>query len=149
MSRAFMREPDPKDPGCPECGATCEPVAPSTVDAHVPPSLRAPLTGTVFYCANPSCRTAYFNSWGASVPAGQVIGSAWPKDPEGPICPCFGVNADDVLADARDGRKDRVKELVDRSRGSEARCAQSSPDGACCVPRVLRLFRESFDARGG
>jgi hypothetical protein len=144
MSRAFMKEPEAQDPLCPECGAACEPVSPPTLDAHVPPALRAPLTGAIYYCVNPSCRTAYFNAWGASVPADKVTGSAWPKDPDGPICPCFGMKAEDVVSDARDGRKDRVKELVDRSKGPEARCAQTAPDGVCCVPKVLRLFRESF-----
>ena len=144
-----MKEPEPQDPACPECGAACEAVAPSTVDVHVPAALRAPLSGTVYYCANPKCRTAYFNAWGAALPADQVTGRAWPKDPEAPICPCFGMKAGDVVGDARAGRKDRVKDLVEKSRGPDARCAQLSPDGACCVPRVMRLFRETFEARGG
>jgi len=117
------------------------------LEAHLPPPARATLGGAAFYCSVSACSTAYFDAWGVAVPVDQLTGSAWPKDPEGPICSCFGLKAAEVLADAREGRKDRVKDLVERSKGPEARCAQRSPDGACCVPRVLRLFRETFEAR--
>jgi Zinc binding domain len=147
MSRAFMKDPEPGDPRCPGCGGLGEPVGPTTMDAHLAAAARAPLGASAFYCADASCRTAYFNAWGAAVPADQVTGPAWPKDPEAPICPCFGMKAADVLADAREGRKERVKALVEKSRGPEARCATSAPDGVCCVPKVMRLFREAFDAR--
>lgn len=141
-----MKDPEPGEPRCPGCGGLGDPVAPPTLDAHLSLAARPTFKGAAFYCAAPSCRTAYFDAWGAAATTDQVRGSAWPKDPDAPICSCFGMKAADVVADARDGRKDRVKELVERSKGPEARCAQKSPDGACCVPRVLRLFRESFDA---
>ena len=144
-----MKDPETGEPRCPGCGGLGDPVGAATLEAHVPAALRPPLGASAFYCAAPSCRTGYFNAWGASVPADRLTGSAWPKDPEGPICPCFGMNAEDVLSDAREGRKERVKELRERSMGPDARCAASAPDGLCCVARVLRLFREAFEARGG
>lgn len=143
-----MKDPEPGDPRCPGCEGLGDPVGTATLDAHVPASMRATFRGSAFYCAAPSCRIGYFDAWGATVPADQLTGTAWPKDPEGPLCPCFGVKAADILADAREGRKDRVKDLVERSKGPDAHCVRQSPDGACCVPRVLRLFREAFDARG-
>jgi hypothetical protein len=149
MSRAFVKDPEPGEPRCPGCGGLGDPVGPPTLEDHLTAASRAPLGGSAFYCAAPSCRTAYFNAWGVSVAADQLTGSAWPKDPEAPICPCFGLKAADVLADARAGRKERVKALVERSRSPEARCLKSSPDGVCCVPRVLRLFRETLEALGG
>lgn len=142
-----MKDPEPGEPRCPGCGGLGDPVGPTTLDAHLPAAARAPLGGSAFYCAAPSCRNAYFNAWGAVASSDQVTGTAWPKDPEAPICPCFGVMSGDVLSDARDGRKDRVKALVERAKGPDARCVQRSPDGACCITRVLRLFRETFEAR--
>ncbi|MBI3858575.1 MAG: hypothetical protein HY293_23055 [Planctomycetes bacterium] len=147
MSRAFVREPEPGEPRCPGCGAFGAPVGAATLETHLPAAARSTLAGAAYYCAAAGCKTAYFNAWGTAVSADQLSGPAWPKDPEAPICPCFGMKAADVIADASDGRKDRVKELVERSRGPEARCAQSCPDGASCVPAVLRLFRERFQAR--
>lgn len=147
MSRAFVRDPEPGEPLCPGCGTPGDEVGPPTIEAQLPPEARSALGGKAFYCVNPGCRTAYFNSWGAQVPDDRLASTAYPKDPGGPICPCFGIKAADVLVDAREGRKDRVRDLVERSRGPDARCAERCPDGRPCLPRVLRLFREAFEER--
>jgi hypothetical protein len=146
MSRAFVKDPEPGEPRCPACGALGEPVGAPTLEAQLPPDARAPLGGAAWYCENPACPTAYFNAWGVSVPEAQLRSSTYPKNPERPICPCFGVSAADVLVDARQGRKDRVKDLVERSKGPEAKCVERCPDGKSCMTRVLRLFREAFEA---
>jgi hypothetical protein len=75
------------------------------------------------------------------------MGTSYPKDPEGPICPCFGLMVSDIVDDARVGSKDRIRNLATQAQGPKARCLEKCPDGATCVPRVLRLFRETFDAR--
>ncbi len=140
-----MREAEPTEPVCPGCGTAGEPVGAATLEAQLAADVRAPLGDRAYYCVASGCRTAYFNGWGASVAVERVASPAWPKDPAAPICPCFGIAAADVIADARDGRKDRVKSLVDRSQGPEARCAARCPDGRSCLPRVLRLFRETLE----
>jgi hypothetical protein len=147
MSRAFVRDPEPGEPRCPGCGALGDAVGLPTLEAHLPAEARSTLSGAAFYCVNPDCRTAYYNAWGSGVPVEKLTSPAWPKDPDAPICPCFGLRAEDVAADARDGRKDRVKDLMDRSQGADAKCALRCPDGRSCLPRVLRLFRETFEAR--
>ena len=119
-------------------------MGPPTLEAQLPPDLRAPLGGTAFFCVNPGCPTGYFNAWGAAVPAERLASRAWPKDPEAPICPCFGITADEIASDARDGKKERVRDLVERAKGAEARCRERCPDGRPCIPRVLRHFREAF-----
>jgi hypothetical protein len=144
MSRAFVREPESADPRCPGCGGLGDEVGPATLRAHLTPADADAVGGRAFYCAGPSCPTAYFTAWGASVPRERMTGTSFPKDPGGPICPCFGIAAADVVRDAREGRKERVRGLVERSRGPEARCAEKSPDGKPCVARVLQVFRESF-----
>jgi hypothetical protein len=147
VSRAFVRDPEPGEPLCPGCGTPGDAVGPATIEAQLPPDARATLGANAFYCVNPGCPTAYFTSWGAKVPAEKLVSTAYPKDPGAPICPCFGITAADVTADARDGRKERVRDLVERSKGPGARCAERCPDGRPCLPRVLRLFRETFEAR--
>ncbi len=144
MSRAFIREAEPTEPRCPGCDAPGEQVGPATLKAHLPLADSAALGERAFYCVASGCRTAYFNGWGVSVPADRMTATAYPKDPAGPLCPCFGVTVEEVLADARAGHKERVKDLMERSRGPEARCVERCPDGQPCLPRVLRLFRESF-----
>ena len=144
MSRAFIRDPEPGEPLCPGCGTPGDEVGPPTLEAQLSEADRSALGKGASYCVNPACPTAYFDAWGASVAAARLRSTAWPKDPEGPICPCFGLAAAEVEADARDGKKERVRALVDRSKGPEARCAERCPDGRPCIPRVLRLFREAF-----
>ena len=143
-----MREAEPEEPRCPVCTALGDPVGAATLEAHVSAADRAALGDRAYYCANSTCALAYFNGWGTTIPRERLIAPAYPKDPAAPICPCFGITAAEIRADAQTGRKDRVKELLERSRGPEARCAQRSPDGQCCMPRVYRLFKECFEARG-
>lgn len=142
-----MKEAEQAEPRCPACGALGDEVGPATLNAHLPADARSTVGEKAYYCVNSDCPVAYFNAWGASVPRERMTGTAYPKDPQAPLCPCFGISADDVIADARDGRKDRVRDLVEKSKGPDARCAEKCPDGLPCVPRVLRLFRESFEPR--
>ena len=144
MSRAFIKEPDVPDPTCPECGAAGEAVGPTTMKAHLPPEDCTLLGDAAFYCSGDSCMTAYFTAWGSKVPAARMTGSAWPKDPDAPICNCFGMTAGEVIQDALDGQRDRVRDLMRRSEGPEARCRICAPDGVSCMKRVLRLFRENY-----
>ncbi len=141
MSRAFIREPEPAEPRCPGCKGPGEPVGLPTLEALLAPEDRAALGGAAFYCGDPACANAYFTAWGATVPAGRLRQTAHPKDPAGPICPCTGLTAADVVADAREGRKDRVRALRDRP---ESECVRRAPDGKSCVARVFGLFRENF-----
>jgi hypothetical protein len=145
VSRAFVRDPEPGEPRCPACGAIGEPVGALTLDALVPPERRAVLGNAAYCCASPGCAVGWFTAWGESVPAGR----SYPKDPAAPICPCTGLTATDVIADAKAGRKERVKALLARSEGPESRCAATCPDGKPCVARVFRLFRESFGPTSG
>ena len=147
MSRAFLKDPEPADPRCPSCGSLGEAVGAPTLEAQISKEDRASLGTAAFYCEDSACRTAYFNAWGAAVPDSRLKTSAYPKNPEAPVCPCFGIPAADIQSDAREGRKDRMKDLVERSKGPEAKCATLCPDGKSCMPRVMRLFREAFEAR--
>ena len=147
MSRAFIREQEQGEPRCPECKALGKSVGRPTLEAHLPPEKCPTWAESAFYCVNSGCPIAYFSDWGSSVPSDLLTRTAYPKDPAGPICPCFDITVDDVMKDAREGRKERVRELMERSQGPEARCTERSPEGLCCMPRVLRVFREAFQAR--
>jgi hypothetical protein len=122
-------------------------VGPPTLEAQLLPDIRSRLKGAAYYCINPSCRTAYFTGWGAGVPATDLASPAYPKDENAPICPCFGLRAEEVVADALNGQRDRVRSLVERAKGPEAKCLSRCPDGRPCVARVLRLYRERFEER--
>ena len=120
MSRAFMKEEEAREPGCPSCGTPGAPVSSTTIEAQLSTADRAALEGRVFHCGAASCSTAYFTALGAAVPVARLASPAWPKSPDAPLCPCFGVRAEDLAADAREGRKDRIKSLRERAEGPEA-----------------------------
>jgi hypothetical protein len=147
MSRAFMKESEPADPRCPECSALGEPVGLVTLKGHLEPEDCSSLGAKAFYCVNSGCHTAYFNAWGVSVPFERMTRTAYPKDPDAPICPCFGMTVAEVVEDARAGNRDRIRDLATRAQGPQAHCAENCPDGTTCLPRVLRLFRETFEAK--
>src|SRR5687767_9338283 len=86
VSRAFMKEPEPGEPRCPKCAGLGEPVGLPTLEAHLAADVRAPLGATAFYCPDPACAVAYFNGWGTSVPREKLTSTAYPKDPEAPVC---------------------------------------------------------------
>lgn len=144
MSRAFMKESEPAEPRCPACAGLGIPVGATTLEAQLPAELRAKLSGAAFWCESEDCPTAYFDAWGAKLGVESLRAIPHPKAPEGPLCVCFGLTAAQVTADAREGRKDRVKDLKERAEGPEARCLELCPDGRSCLPRVMRLFREAF-----
>jgi bacterioferritin-associated ferredoxin len=146
LSRAFVKEPEAAEPRCPApngCGGLGRPVSRATLEAHAPPEACRALSEGPFYCPAPGCRVAYFDAWGAIVTADRITGTAYPKDPGGPICPCFGVTAAEIEADARAGRKDRVRDLLARAEGPEAHCERCAPDGRSCATEVRRLFSDT------
>lgn len=141
-----MKEGETPEPRCPACQTAGELVAPLTLDAQLSPEDRKAIGDRVYYCPNPSCPTGYFSAWDAVVPLARLRSRSWPKDPNAPLCPCFNLKAEDIVADAQSGRKNRVQEIREEADAPDARCPKLCPDGRSCVPQVMRLFRENFGA---
>ena len=146
MNKAFVREPDEPDPRCPRCGVLGESVGRPTLAAHLPLEAVTQLGESACYCANPRCPVAYYDAAGAEVPLTLVREPAYPKDPDAPICSCFGLTAEQVERDARAGDPKRVRELIARAQGPEARCGTAAPGGRSCVGEVQKLFLKHFRA---
>lgn len=141
MNKAFIREPD--DDGrayCPECKGLGRPVTSGPLDTHIRPEFRAKLPDTAWFCGFPRCGVAYFNQFGAVVLMDELKAHVYPYDPNAPICACFGLAYDDVETDIRDGTPTRIRELLARSKSSEARCHALAADGQCCIGAVQELY---------
>jgi len=141
-----MKEGETPDPRCPSCQTLGEPVGAVTLGAQLSAEDRAALGERAYYCSNPACPIAYFSAWDATVPVIRLKSRSWPKDPDAPLCPCFGLTAADIVADARSGRKNRVLEIREEADAPDSRCPGLSPDGRSCMAQVMRLFRENFQA---
>ncbi|MFG0315893.1 MAG: hypothetical protein ACF8XB_01370 [Planctomycetota bacterium JB042] len=151
MSRAFVKEGEVGDPVCPgdACGGAGEPVTKETLRAHLVPEAFERLPKAGFFCANPSCRVAYFDGWGGVATVDDLTAPVWPKAADAPICACLGLTEDDVIEDAAAGRKDRIRDIVWRAEDGGGACATNAPDGRSCVLAVRRLFQAHFRPPGG
>ena len=151
MNKAFVREPD--DDGrayCPRCGSLGVPVESGPLDTHIRPESRSKMRDAAWFCNYPRCDVAYFNQFDAVVTIDELNGPIYPKDPNAPICACFGFTYEDVLADVDDGTPTRIRELLAKSKSSDARCHTLAPDGRSCMGAVQELYMKlrSQDASG-
>ncbi|MEQ8767445.1 MAG: hypothetical protein RL885_26285 [Planctomycetota bacterium] len=147
MNKAFVSEPEPAEPRCPEpkgCDGYGIAVTPQTLRAQVDAKLLEQLSDKVYYCPTPRCPVGYFDNWGTTISAEAVRVQAYPKEPDAPICTCFGVSAEDIRSDAEKGSRERIKALLKKAESKEARCKTSSPTGESCVTEVRKLFLQHF-----
>jgi hypothetical protein len=113
---------------------------------YLAPQQRQRLAASVYFCPTPSCPIAYFDALEASVAADDLLQPAYPKDPSAPICACFAFSRAEIEMDVAEGVPRRVRELLAKSKSSEARCEERAPTGRCCIPEVQRQYMR---LRGG
>jgi len=146
MNKAFVRESDTTDVLCPRCGAAGVSVVRAAFEQHVPTEARRSLAASTYFCATPTCPVAYFDAFESVVPVEALAKPVYPKDPQAPLCSCFGLTLDDVEADITEGKPTRIRELLAKSKTPAARCEELSPTGHCCIADVQRCY---FKLRGG
>lgn len=147
MNKAFIREPD--DTGelhCPACGSLGIAVARATWQNHVDESHAQGLAETAYFCPFARCDVVYFDMFERRVTVGQLHHGVYPKDPQAPICGCFGLKAEDIEADLAEGGVRRVRELIAKAKGPDARCTAMAASGRPCVAEVQRYYMQR---RGG
>lgn len=140
MNKAFVKEPDATEGRCPRCNTPGVPVWSETLHAHLSPEAARGLTESAFFCPYANCEVVYFDVFDRVATQAGVKTPVYPKDPAAPICSCFGLTEDDVLADISEGGVTRVKSLIARAKSAEANCATRSPSGQNCVNEVQRCY---------
>ena len=142
MNKAFVKESE--DPGdrCPACGGFGNASQQVTLAAHIPEEARARLADTAYFCPQPTCEVAYFDQFEQIVTVDQLAKPLYPKDPDAPICPCFGLTCDDIDADLDDGVVTRVKTHLQQAQSDQAHCATTTGDGRSCVPAVQKYYMQ-------
>lgn len=147
MNKAFVREPD--DTGqrhCPACGSLGIAVQRETWRLHVVDAAADGLAETAFFCPFPRCDVVYFDIFERTLRIDVLRHPIYPKDPQAPICACFGLTLDDVEADVAEGVVTRVRALIEKAKGPEAHCRTASASGQSCIGEVQRHFMK---LRGG
>lgn len=145
MNKAFVREPDSTDVFCPRCGGSGVAVLRVAFETHVPAEARRALAASTYFCPTPTCEVAYFDAFEATVAVAALAQAVFPKDPAAPLCACFGLTLEDVEADVAEGVPTRIRALLAKSKGPDARCDELSPTGRVCIPEVQRWY---FKLRG-
>ena len=141
MNKAFVREPDPDAaPLCPRCRTIGQSVRTKLIEHYVAPEIRATFSGDAWACTYADCDVVYFNAVDALIRTKDLQHPAWPYHGDAPICPCFGVTYEDIVADADAPEPLRIRELLRQARTPEARCATLAIDGQCCLREVQRLY---------
>jgi len=141
MNKAFVKEPeDTGQAHCPACGSLGVPVQEPTLKAFLPPKAQQELAATAYFCPFARCDVAYFDVFERVVRTDAIAQPIYPKDPDAPICGCFGMTTDDIDQDLREGGVARVKALLAQSKTPAASCQTRSPSGQCCVPEVQRYY---------
>jgi hypothetical protein len=141
MNKAFTREPD--DNGqrfCPRCDSLGSSVTAETWRAQVTDPARVHLAEPAYFCPFARCEVVYFDEFERVVVASELARPVYPKDPDAPLCGCFGFTRDDVEEDIREGGATRVKALLAKSKSPSAQCRLHSPSGQCCIAEVQRYF---------
>ncbi|HUE12996.1 MAG TPA: hypothetical protein VMR25_02425 [Planctomycetaceae bacterium] len=140
MNKAFVRDAEPTVDRCPRCGSIGQPVGSVTLDAFIRTQDRQQLGETACFCPSDTCPVAYFDAFERLVTFDQLVKPVYPKDPDAPICGCFGLTRAEIEADVHEGVATRTRALIERSKSPEARCPQMAANGQSCVPAVQRYF---------
>jgi len=141
MNKAFIREPEFDGRAyCPQCGSLGTPVNKATLDHHVQQHARSRLGDSAWYCNSARCGVAYFDLFERLIAVSELQSPVYPKDAAAPICACFGFMLEDIDADARQGIPTRIRELLAKSKSSDAQCHTLAADGRCCMREVQRLY---------
>jgi hypothetical protein len=142
MNKAFVREPDQTAEYCPRCGSKGQQVGRDTVQAHLPGGKTPTVTDPANFCPSPNCDVVYFDAFERVIVAADLKEPVYPKDPDAPICACFGLTRQDIEADVREGVVTRVKAIIEKAKSSEARCSCMAANGQSCVAYVQKYYMQ-------
>jgi hypothetical protein len=119
-----------------------------TLSAFLRPEARGALSDASFFCPFARCEVAYFDQFERAVTVDALVRPVSPKDPDAPLCGCFGLGREEIEADIRDGTPTRVRALLERAKSAEAHCLTASPTGESCVAEVQRCYMRLWQGGG-
>jgi hypothetical protein len=140
LNKAFVKEPEEHGDQCPNCGSRGEVVFPATLKAHLKEEDASKFSDSGFFCPLGSCDVAYFDRSERCVTVDRLNGPVYPKNPDAPICPCFGLTCDDIEQDIEEGVVTRVRAHREKALSEDTRCTTRAADGQCCIPAVQRYY---------
>jgi molybdate transport system substrate-binding protein len=104
------------------------------------PEAASALAESAYFCPFARCDVAYFDMFERTIGVESLTAPVYPKDPEAPLCPCFGLTMDDVETDVAEGIPRRIRDLLAKSQSPAAYCLTASPSGQCCMAEVQKAY---------
>lgn len=149
MNKAFVRDSDDTDVHCPLCGAAGESVPESALAGYLSADVRQRLGSTVYFCETPTCEAVYFDVVEDYAKVIELLRPCYPKDPDAPICACFGLTRDDIEQDLEEGAPRRVREIVAKAKTDAAACSHKAASGRSCVGEVQKYYLRRWSKSQG
>lgn len=141
MNKAFLREPeDSGERHCPRCGSLGLAVGDVTLGAHLAPAAQGKVSSPAYFCPYHLCEVAYFDLYERVATCDDLLFTVYPKDPDAPLCGCFGLTAADIEADVREGVVTRTRAVIEQAKTSAAQCPLKAASGRSCIGDVQRYF---------
>jgi Zinc binding domain len=142
MNKAFTREPDSRIEYCPRCGSAGQLVGIETVEFYLSKETQKKVADPANFCPSPRCEVVYFDAFERVLLKSDLDKPVYPKDPNAPICACFGLTGQDIKQDVSEGVVTRVKAILEKANSPEARCAIMAANGQCCVAYVQKYYMQ-------
>jgi len=122
---------------CPACHEKGRAVKPVTIRAMAPDA--QPSSEGWRFCRSAHCGVAYYHVRGNTVPVSALPVRVGLKEtaPDRPVCYCFAYSEQDIARDPNGVSED----IKARCRRGEDRCAETNPQGSCCLGNVLAIAR--------
>lgn len=147
MNKAFVREPDQTADYCPRCGSKGEPVGRETIASYLPAGKAPMVSDPANFCPSPQCDVAYFDAFERVIVAAELSRPVYPKDPDAPICACFGLTRQDIEQDVSEGVVTCVKAIIEKANSPDARCHQLAANGQSCIAYVQKYYMQCKQTR--
>jgi hypothetical protein len=147
MNKAFVREPDAVCDYCPKCGSAGQAVAGEVLGNYLSAQQRRTLAEPANFCPSPKCEVAYFDAFERVVLAKEIDKPVYPKDPDAPLCACFGLTRRDIEQDVAQGEVARLRSILEKAQSPDARCAHLAANGQSCAAYVQKYYLECKSLR--
>ena len=139
---------------CPSCGHQGIAVKPITIKSLLTDEAKDRVSRThgFRFVPTPTCEVSYFHpETGEQLLLRDVRVRIGQKEKEAPhpVCYCFNHTVEEIEAEvAKTGTSRIPDEITEKCRQGLDRCAQTNPQGSCClgnVRRVLKAAQAKFD----
>jgi len=121
----------------------------SALAGYLASEVRQRLGSNVYFCETPTCEAAYFDVVEDFAKVSELLQPCYPKDPDAPLCACFGLTSADIDLDLAEGTPRRVREVVAKSKTDAAQCSRRAASGHSCVGEVQKYYLRRWSKSQG